>query len=81
MLDIALVVCLEGLLELHLLRVPLGVEDLGLQTKGLLSNGRGLVRFTSLALSPADRLTGPTCAKAGMLLTCARSNLTGDHVA
>ena len=52
MFDIALVVCLEGLLELHLLRVPLGVEDLGLETEGLLRDGRGLVGLTGFAFPP-----------------------------
>ena len=52
MFDIALVVCLEGLLELHLLRVPLGVEDLGLETEGLLRDGRGLVGLTGFPFPP-----------------------------
>jgi hypothetical protein len=55
LLDVALVVLLERLLELDLLAVPLGVVKLGLESKELLCRRRVLVDGTRLALAPARR--------------------------
>lgn len=52
LLDVALVVRLERLLELHLLAVALGVVKLGLQTVKLLRVGRRLVHLTRGSLTP-----------------------------
>lgn len=55
LLDVPLVVGLEGLLELDLLRVSLGVMKLSLETKEVLGVLGVLVRHTSLTLSPVWR--------------------------
>lgn len=50
-LNIALVVGLEGLFELHFLRMTFRVEDLGFQAEGLLCDSRRFVGFAGLSLA------------------------------
>ena len=55
LLDVSLVVCLEGLFELNLFGMSFGVVQLGLDSVKLLSYGRVFVRFTGSSLSTAGR--------------------------
>lgn len=52
MLDIALVVGLEGFLELNFLSMPSRVQELRLDTKGFLCECRVSVNRSSFALAP-----------------------------
>jgi hypothetical protein len=58
-LDVALVVCLERLAELHFLCVTSGMQELGFVPDGLLGYGGGFVGFTGLAFAPGvlDEMT------------------------
>lgn len=53
LLDVSLVVCLEGLFELNLFGMSFSVVQLGLDSVQLLSYGRVLVGFTGGSLSTA----------------------------
>jgi hypothetical protein len=57
LLDVPLVVCLECLLQLHLLGMTLGVQNLGLQAESFLCNSGQLMRFASLALASREKIS------------------------
>lgn len=56
LLDVALVVGLEGLFELDLFGVAFGVEELGLDAECLLCECGGLVDLSGLTLAPGKRM-------------------------